>query len=150
MKISPEHYRDSARARAITARILLNHGRYSAAIYFSGACVESILRAYITRENPEFDEKHDLVKLYNASQIEKYITNPKSRRKINVCLGNVWDRWKNSYRYADDDRLRSEFKRLKFYVGVQGDLLKFNSSLCVDSALEIQTIGELRWNSKKK
>jgi HEPN domain-containing protein len=60
MKFNPDHYLEASANRIEIARRLHNIGHYSAAVYFAGVSVECLLRAYIVRENPEFDQRHDL------------------------------------------------------------------------------------------
>ncbi|MCX7045856.1 MAG: hypothetical protein NTX50_10290, partial [Candidatus Sumerlaeota bacterium] len=122
--------------------------RYSAAIYYAGVGVECLLRAYITRENPKFDERHDLRDLYQQSRLRAYIGS-KHIAAVNAWLGDVWTRWRNNYRFVSDRRLRSEFQRLGYGRGIKGDFMKENARIAVDAALEFQTIGERRWTSSK-
>ena len=114
------------------------------AVYFAGVGVECLLRAYITRENPQFDERHDLRELFKQSQICDFI-GPNHVKDANIWLGDVWMRWKNNYRYVEDERLRSEFKRLQYDRGVKGDFLKENARKTVNAAIRLQAIGERRW-----
>lgn len=148
MKITAEHYLDASRSRADTARRLHEAQRYSASIYFAGIAVECLLRAYVVRRDPRFDSRHDLMYLFKRSGIEEFIT-PEDRIHIGAWLGEVWSKWKNDYRYASDDRLRTEFKRLQHDRDIKGDYLKENSRRVLEAALQLRTKGELRWNSKK-
>ena len=74
---------------------------------------------------------------------------PDDRNEVVACLGEVWSRWKNNYRYIDDDRLRSEYKRLELYKRIKGDMLKENSRVVVESAFQLCMKGASRWHSKK-
>ncbi|MCI5150714.1 MAG: HEPN domain-containing protein, partial [Candidatus Electrothrix sp. MAN1_4] len=51
---------EASASRIETARRLHRSGRYSAAIYFAGVSVECLLRSFIVREDPKFDQRHDL------------------------------------------------------------------------------------------
>ena len=144
MKLACQDYLDASRARVQTARVLYERERYSAAIYFAGVGVECLLRAYITRRNPQFDERHDLRDLYQESRMRTFVGS-KRLPAANAWLGDVWTRWKNNYRYVSDRRLRSEFQRLGFSRGIKGDSLKENARIVVEAAMEFQAIGELRW-----
>ena len=132
-----------------TARRLYVAQRYSAAIYFAGVATECLLRAFITRETPQFDQRHDLRQLYNEAQFEAFIE-PKDQRLAQTLLGDVWSRWKNNYRYASDGRLRSEFRRLGHNRGIKGDFLKENSRRVVESGYELWMLGERTWHSNTK
>jgi hypothetical protein len=110
--------------------------------------VECLLRAYILREGPGFDERHDLRKLYKSAQLEAFIR-PQDHPRAGAWLGDIWARWKNDYRFASEDRLRAEYRRLGYYAGIRGDFLKENCRLVVESALQLVALGERRWNSRK-
>lgn len=109
-----------------------------------GVATECMLRAYRTRRDPEFDSRHDLRDLLKASGIAEFIPDH-HQAEFAENLGQVWSRWKNDYRYASEERLRSEFKSLRFHRGVDGDFLSYNSRIVLDSALSIINIGALKW-----
>ena len=54
------------------------------------------------------------------------------------------------YRYYSDERLRTEYRRLKSSSNwrIKGDLLKENSRLVLEAAFELRNLGEVRWHSK--
>ena len=149
MRIYPEQYMEASAFRIESARQMHDHARYSVAIYLAGISVECLLRAFITRKTCEFDARHDLQELFKQAALEDLIPH-KRRREAGAWLGTVWARWKNNYRYVSDDRLRSEFKRLKHDRGIHGDFLKENSRYVVNCAYELRTIGELQWRRLKK
>lgn len=149
MKLSPKDYMEASAFRIETARRLYQSGRYSAAIYFAGVSIECLLRAIITREDSQFDERHDLRELCKKSQLQGLIR-PEGRRQADAWLGDVWMRWKNNYRFVSDDRLRSEFRRLGHNRGIKGDFLKENSRIVVESAYQLRTLGERRWQLKAR
>lgn len=148
MKFTAEHYLEASDYRIETARKLHEGGRYSAAIYFAGVSLECLLRAYITRVDPQFDERHDLQDMCKRAQLQDFLK-PGNRRQANAWLGDIWTRWKNSYRYASDDRLRAEFRRLRHYRDIRGDFLKENSRIVIECAYQLWTLGKRRWHSKK-
>lgn len=148
MKLNYNDYLEASGYRIETARRLHRSGRYSAAIYFAGVSIECLLRAFIVRDAPHFDERHDLRQLCKRAELEAFIR-PRHRRQANAWLGDVWTRWKNNYRFASDDRLRSEFRRLGHNRGIKGDFLKENCRIVVDAAYELRTLGERGWRSKK-
>jgi hypothetical protein len=148
MKFSSEYYLEASQERMNTARILYNACRHAAAVYFSGVAVESLLRAYLARKNKLFDSRHDLGNLLIASSVADFIPHP-NQRKFSTALSNLWARWKNNYRYASQNQMRSEFKRLKLHVGIKGDFVKYNSMIAVDCAEEIITLGVRRWDYKR-
>jgi len=147
MKLSVDQYLEASRYRMETARRLHDQQRFSGAIYFAGVAVECLLRAYILRKDPTFDERHDLSDMFKRSELADFVHSGE-RQDVSAWLGTVWARWKNSYRYASDDRLRTEFKGLKHDRGVKGDPLKENSRMVIEAALQLRTLGEKRWTSK--
>lgn len=149
MRIDPEHYMEASAFRIESARQMHNQARYSAAIYLAGVSVECLLRAFITRRTLEFDARHDLQELFKQADLEDLIPH-KHRREVGARLGTIWARWKNNYRYIADDRLRSEFKRLKHDRGIRGDFLKENSRCVVNCVYELRTIGEKQWHRLEK
>jgi hypothetical protein len=148
LKISAQDYLDAAGSRIRSAEILQTNRRYSAAIYFAGVAVECVLRAYVVRQDPEFDARHDLQELLRQSQLGA-LTRGKHYRQANAWLGEVWARWKNDYRYASDERLRSEFRRCRLNYGIKGDFLKENCRRMLEAALQLHAIGAERWRSKQ-
>ena len=154
MKLKAEHYFEASRYRMDTARHLYENDRFSAAIYFAGVAVECIFRAYIYRKDQTFNERHDLGSMYSETGISDLV-NSKECRSIGSCLGILWTRWKNNYRYASDDRLCSEFYRLNYHrynncAYIKGNYLKENSRMVLEAACEIHALGERKWQSKKK
>lgn len=148
MKLNHTDYMEASASRIETSRRLHRIGRYSAAIYFAGVSVECLLRSFIVREDPKFDQRHDLRALCKKAQLSAFIR-PQDRRRTTAWLGNVWTRWKNSYRFAADERIRTEFRRLGHNRGIKGDFLKENSRIVVESAYQLRTLGERRCRSKK-
>jgi hypothetical protein len=51
--------------------MMINGTRFHYTRYAAGLAVESMLRAYRTRLNPEFEERHDLELLLAGSNLEK-------------------------------------------------------------------------------
>lgn len=148
MKLSSTDYMEASASRIETARRLHQGGRFSAAIYYAGVSIECLLRAIITRVDPQFDERHDLKELCKKAQLQVLIR-PKDRRQADAWLGDVWMRWKNNYRFVSDDRLRSEFRRLGYNRGIRGDFLKENSRIIIEAAYQHRTLGERRCHSEK-
>jgi hypothetical protein len=148
MRFRPEHYLEASQERIDDARRLHNMKRYAAAIYLAGVAVECLLIAYKTRENAEFESRHDLASLLRESGIAGFI-HRRDRTKLLVMLGEVWSRWKNNYRFASQERLLSEFKRLKLDKGFKEDILKPNSDMIISNAFEIIRMGIRQWTSKK-
>ena len=146
MKLNNDDYFEASSSRIDAARRLHESGCYSAAIYFAGVSIECLLRAFITREDLQIDQRHDLRELYKKAPL---LIRPQNNRQANAWLGEVWVRWKNNYRFASDDRLRTQFKKLRLNRGIKGDFLKENSRIVVESAYHLRKLGAKRWHSKK-
>lgn len=149
MHFRSEHYLEAAKERVFSAFRLYESSRYSAAIYLAGVAVECLLRAYIVRKTPEFDEKHDLTALMKKSSIAEFIPT-QQRRDLGASLTVVWLRWKNNYRYASISRLSSEFRDIGLFTGIKGDPLKENARKTLISTEKIINAGVLAWNLNKK
>ena len=149
MKISSEHYFKASQDRIKEARKLHNSGNYVGSIYLSGVSVECMLRAYVQGNMDDFYSRHDLIRLLRTSGISEIIT-ISQRRNIDAALGNIWSRWKNNYRYASEELIRAELKKLKLDRGIKGDWLKFNSMTVLNSALIVISIGVKKWKTLKR
>lgn len=145
MKFLPEHYLETAGQRINDARILHNAARFSAAIYVTGVAVECMLLAYRTRIEPHFESRHDLKDLLKESGIAGFVRD-NEQQQFAGYFGEVWSRWKNNYRYASDDRLRAQLKKLPGNWKVKGDVLKENSRVILDNGFQIVTLGAHRWH----
>jgi hypothetical protein len=68
MEFPPEHYFQTAAQRMRQAHLLFEDGAsYALAIYVGGLAVECLLRAYKTRRDASFDQRHDLLRLFSDS-----------------------------------------------------------------------------------
>ncbi len=144
VKLLPEDYRSAARERVEAARELYQSGRYPEAIYFAGVATESILRAYRARVDSQFDARHDLPELLRASGLEGFVPEGQ-KRQVGAALGDIWTRWKNDYRYAPLERLKTSFRKSGLFVKIKGDAFKENARVAVESSLKIVGIGDARW-----
>jgi hypothetical protein len=69
---------------------------------------------------------------------------------VSAALGEVWIRWKNTYRYAPEDRMRKEVKRLGLDQGIKGDALKEMARVVIENALVVVNKGSYQWKRKKR
>jgi HEPN domain-containing protein len=145
VKISPDDYINAARERIATARELYSLGRYVDCVYSSGVSVECVLRAYAPAGEP-FDGRHDLKDLLKGTALERFIGS-RFRQKLSAALGEVWEWWKNNYRYASEDRLRAEFKKRKLDRKIKGDFLKKNARIALENALTVVNQGAFKWKN---
>lgn len=75
------------------------------ALYCAGVAVECMLRAYMVKNNVEFDAKHDLEKLYLKSQMAMLL-NQNEKEKISTAIRTINKFWKNDFRYTSEKRLK--------------------------------------------
>lgn len=149
MKVSPEEYLSAAMQRVDTANELYERKKYLASVYFSGVAVECLLRAYIirynrTQGNLEFDSRHDLSSMLKEEGVERLI---KRNQRLAAYISDVWIRWKNNYRFIDDDKVKKEYKSKQLDRRVVGDYLKYNSNVCRNAATSIVGTGFQNWKN---
>jgi len=144
MRIEADDYVYVARERLIDANLLYEKARYSFALYAAGVAVESLLRAYVVRLEPKFDEAHDLQMLLKASNLRS-LTTPAESQQVITAIVALFRRWKNDLRYTSNDRLRRRLKKQKLDRGVRGDYLKENCRIAIETATTIITVGVAKW-----
>jgi HEPN domain-containing protein len=147
MKFDGDHYIDAAPERANAARALYQAHRYTEAVYLAGVAVECVLRAYAQEGGEAFDARHDLRQLFKAATLERFVGG-KQRKAVSAALGEVWMRWKNSYRYAPAERMRKEISRLRLDQGIKGDALKETARVAIENALVVVNKGRYQWKKK--
>ena len=144
MRIEADDYVYVARERLSDANLLYEKARYSFALYAAGVAVESLLRAYVVRLEPKFDEAHDLQMLLKASNLRS-LTTPAESQQVITAIVALFRRWKNDLRYTSNDRLRRRLKKQKLDRGVRGDYLKENCRIAIETATTIITVGVAKW-----
>jgi hypothetical protein len=144
MRIAPDDYLEAAWDRLTDANRLYIDQRYSFALYAAGLAVESMLRAYRTRVNPEFEERHDLPLLLHGSNLEQFVT-PTERAAIFAAITFIFNRWKNDFRFASENRLKRHLKKLKLDRGIRGDFVKENCRICIEVVAKTIRIGVAKW-----
>lgn len=149
MKLNADHYLAAAQERITDLHVLRKEGRYAALIYVSGVAVECLLRAYCARRQSHLSSRHDLLSLMAESTVLDFLGHGE-QRKFGALLGEVWTRWKNNYRYASEDRLRAEYRRIGLTSRKKSDTLRMQASKISDAATELVAIGSRRWTSRKK
>src|SRR6266487_1638272 len=94
-EFNAEQYKAAAEGHAETLQRLCELGYYVLATYVSGVAVESILRAYRCRRNPEFDSRHDLHHLANICGIKESLR-PQEIVEFTAAVNDVAYRWTNN------------------------------------------------------
>ncbi|MBI4955736.1 MAG: hypothetical protein HY908_27200 [Myxococcales bacterium] len=147
MKLTGDDYIGGAAERIGAAGVMYQAELFADALYLSGVAVECVLRAFAREEADTFDGRHDLQRLMKAATLERFV-GEKQREAMSAALGEVWARWKNTYRYAPQARLRRELKRLDLDRGIRGDALKENARVALENALTIVNKGTFQWKTK--
>jgi HEPN domain-containing protein len=144
MRIEASDYIHVAKERLADANLLYEKSRYAFALYAAGVAVESLLRAYVVRLYPKFDEAHNLRLLLEASKLPAHITLAE-HQQLNAAIAELVRRWRNDLRYTSNDRLQRHLKRLKLDRGIRGSILKENSRVAINAAQVILKIGVTKW-----
>jgi HEPN domain-containing protein len=163
MRFTSEHYYRTALERMEQARLLYNQGRsYALAMYVSGVAAECILRAFKLLRDPEFDERHDLLRLFKASGMISFdpavlrargLTKQQSetfRGELRSAVNEAYILWANDYRFASEVRLRVHLRRISSARGVKGDLLKAEALRLYNAAHKFVEIGILLWRASNE
>jgi HEPN domain-containing protein len=160
MKFNAQQYFTAATERMNQARILYNRDNsYALAMYVAGVAVECMFRSLKLLRTDDFDERHDLKRLFSNSHMLEY--NKKleagcrgsertSAQNIQAWMNDVCIRWANDYRYASEDRLNSELKARELYRNVRGDVLKANTRLLLNAAEKLIERGAMIWKDLRK
>jgi hypothetical protein len=164
MKFNAQQYFRAAAERIKQARILYRRSDddcYAIAMYTAGVAVECLLRAFKLLQTAEFDERHDLLALFahsrmrqlNDELLEKRPSSQRASRSaqdISAWMSDVYNLWANDYRYASEDRLRSELTSRRKIHGVKGDVLKAGACRLLNSAEMLIERGAVIWTSLSK
>lgn len=98
-------YLAASRERIADVDKLASSDNIVGAIYFAGTAVESVFRAYMTLHTKEFDDKHNLVNLFESSQFGQKL-NEEEKKVFALHLKSVAIFWNNNLRYASGLRLK--------------------------------------------
>lgn len=158
MRFEADHYYHASLERIEQARTLYGQGSaYALAMYVAGVSVECMLRAFKLRRRSTFDERHDLLRLFQASGMLE--TDPAVLEKVGLSLAEtagyqrglqaaaetVHHLWANDYRFASESRMRAHLKRLQLGRRIKGDVLKANAKRLLDASTSFINKGVLSW-----
>lgn len=116
--------------------------------------MECLFRAYVALVEAAHDEKHDLRRLAESGRFFEFMPE-EEKANLSAALGDVYTRWQNNHRYRSEAALRHYLNAQNlFRLGegrtIQGDVVKYNSSIILDGATTLVTAGVVRWKSSKK
>lgn len=150
MSGAPREFRADTYALAaqehITVALELHESqRYVLSHYVAGLSVECMLRAFKSRVDPVFDERHDLRRLANKG---RFLGHASEERQpgIAAALGEIVTRWDNGHRYRSERALRKFLTSRRLFAR-KGDVLKNSSRRIVNAALELVTFGAQKWQT---
>jgi len=116
-------------------------------VYCAGVAIECMLRAFITKNNVEFDSKHDLDKLLIDSGVLSLIETQEEKEELIVAIKKAKNLWNNNLRYFSDKRLKRlighELAQTKYK-----DVTKYFNDKCqalFDAAYLITETGKTKW-----
>ena len=161
------NYFDAAQQRHKDAVLLFKHNQYSGASYLAGCAIEAMFWAFIP-ENERVSQRgrHDLQILYEVGLGAKFeaiyvrrfrlgavrdnteLQNfDRLTREISINMTNARLRWKNSYRYYPDSKLRELVRKTRpVRTSKPGDILRSSVNILLEAcqffiALGIQKQG---------
>jgi hypothetical protein len=132
-------------------------GHYALAMYAAGLAVECLLRAYMVKRKREFESRHDVLLLIKESgilQVDQDTLKTKGlsdmeiqthRKVLWSSVNDVFILWRNNFRFASEERVRTHLKKMKLYQGAKGDLLKAKSYDLLRAAQRFIDRGVLQW-----
>jgi hypothetical protein len=106
VRVRAEDYRRAAGERVTEAGELRRAQRFTLAMYVAGLAAECMLRAYHRLEAP-FDERHDVIELLKACDLNRLGEAAMSRLRAPVQTVHCWN---SAFRYFDEKRIRAYLK----------------------------------------
>src|SRR5438552_808236 len=159
MDFTADHYFRAAVERMSQAQNLYGEGEgyYALAMYAAGLAVECLLRAYMVERKREFESRHDLLLLFKESGIldvdldrlkAKGLTDEQIQGHQKVLwssVNEVFNLWRNNYRFASEARLLTHLKKMKLYRRIKGGLAKAKAHDLLQAAQRFIDKGVLQW-----
>ena len=142
-----DYYYEAALTRlSDLSHLRTNQGSIIFSIYCAGVSIECMLRAYITKYTREFDSKHDLLKLFEKSQLGSNL-DIEDRKKMSVAINQANRIWSNNQRFESEKRIKRIIAHNNIKVGfkdVNKYIKKYNSEIFKATDLIIK-IGKSQW-----
>jgi len=159
MDFTPDHYFRASVERMRQAQHLyrVGEGYYALAMYTAGLAVECLLRAYTVQRDREFDSRHDVILLFKNSGILRVDPEQLKRKGLTdhqiqghhkalwSSVSEVFNLWRNNYRFASEARLLAHLKKMRLYKGTKGSLLKAKAHELIKAAQLFIDKGVLQW-----
>ena len=168
----PEYYFKAGVERIAQAKTLYDEkSSYALSMYVSGLAVECLLRAIAISRDPTILKSPDSVQMFKGHELKlwfkksglldfneaeltrKGLEAARSRvqyRELQSATSRICIVWENLFRFASEDRVRTDLKKKKLDRGIQGDFLKENARILLNASEHVVTKGVFLWNSLRK
>jgi hypothetical protein len=142
-----DDYKQAAIDRIGEAYAIRRVGRHVLAMFIAGLAAECMLRAWHHLDR-RFDERHDLVRLFGACDLE--CLGDSAVRRLRPSVQIIHLLWRNSYRYAREMQVRNLLRELRLDRDVHrnADKLKVKCGHLLDACSEVVTVGADLWHKK--
>lgn len=114
-------------------------------MYLSGVSAECMLRAYRHPDRP-FDERHDIVKLFEACDLDRLGDDARSR--LRGPIQTIQMLWRNDLRYAHEEMIRLHLHRTRLdrdvYKGAS--TVKAKEIQLYNACYRVVSLGASRWD----
>jgi len=158
MDFESEHYfRASLERMSQAHEIYRTRDNYALTMYVAGVAVECMLRAFMVIRKAEFKSHHDLPALFVESGMisvadESLRAKGLSEEEIDQhtnelrsSVNDVYNLWKNDFRYASESRLLAYLKRKRLFGKTKGNLLKAKTIELLSAAQRFINRGMVQW-----
>lgn len=128
------------------AHLRTNKDSVILSIYCAGISIECMFRAYITKYTREFDSKHDLVKLFEKSQLGLNLE-VEEKKELIIAVKQANEIWSNNLRYASEKRMKRIIAHKNITAGfkdVNNYMNRYYSDIFEATELIIKT-GQETW-----
>lgn len=151
-------YRSASLERLEEARLLIEQGAYTGAIYSCGLAAESMIKSFIVGKGDEI-KGHNLSTLALHANLSRRLKG-KIRERVDAAIAEAASIWKNLYRYsayADLERMALEGNlrfevnsKLVRYADLDEKRMEEWSKRLYNLASLIVQEGDLLWQSRKR
>jgi hypothetical protein len=141
-----DYFSASLTRREDLSHLRTNKNSIIFSVYCAGVSIECMFRAYITRYTKEFDSKHDLVKLFEKSQLGIDLEIDK-REGLAIAVKQTNKIWSNDLRYASEKRMKRIIAHQNINAGfkdVNKYMDRYYTEIFSATELIIKT-GEEKW-----
>ena len=146
MASTAETYREAANEHLARARELYAEEKFFLGHYIAGLAVESHLRAYLRRHTDDFDPRHDIERLAQASNFYDIVPRNETQKFASV-FALVNQRWRANHRYFSERQFLDYMNEIKAEFNQKGNRWKNLTRTMLEASLEVIKQGEAKWDS---